>query len=238
MRECIPVEVMFLDREEAKKLHLRKPISEKVEGDVRIVKIGNFDLSACGGFHVENTGEIGVIKIIDMEKIKGNFTRIYYVAGERALKDYRKRVNLLKRLSTTLTTSLDEMEKRILNLLNKVKNQSATVEKLSEEFAKVLSEKLLEKAEKVGEYLLVFYEGVPEVGRFLPKFLADKEGVVLVVKNDKRYDIASSSIDCGDISRKLRERLGGKGGGSVKRATIVCECGFSKVREILKELLI
>jgi len=237
VRECIPVEIVFLDRKEAEKLDLRKPISKKVEGKVRIVKIGDFDLSACGGFHVQNTGNIGIIKVVDVEKVKGNLTRIYYVAGERALKDYERRVSLLKKLSTVLTTSMDEMEKRVMNLLDKVKNQSSIIEKLSEEFARTLSKELLEKAEKLYDFRVVFYEGFPEVGRFLPKFLADVENVILIVKNGDRYDIASSSIDCGDLAKKVLERFEGKGGGGTRRATVVCECGFNEIRKLLEELL-
>jgi len=237
IRKCIPVEILFLDREKAEKLNLRKPISEKVEGKVRIVKIGDFDLSACGGFHVQNTGNIGVVKISDVEKVKGNLTRIYYVATERAIKDYIKRVDILKKLSTILTTSIDEMEKRILNLLDKVKNQNSIIEKLSEEFAKILSRELLTKSEKLGDFQLVFYKGFPEVGKFLPKFLADIKNVILVVKNDNRYDIASSSIDCGKFVKKILEKFEGKGGGGMRRATVVCKCNFDEIKKILEEFL-
>jgi len=238
IKECIPVEVLFLDREEAEKLNLRKPISKKIEGKVRIVKIGDFDLSACGGFHVQNTGNIGIVKVVDTEKVKGNLTRVYYVAGERAIKDYEKRVDLLKKLSVVLTTSMDEMEKRILNLLDKVKSQSSIIEKLSEEFAKTLSKELLTRAEKLNDFQLVFYEGFPEVGRFLPKFLADVENVILIVKNGDRYDISSSSVNCGDLAKKILERFEGKGGGGTKRATVVCKCGFDEMKKVLGELLV
>jgi len=238
IKECIPVEVLFLDREEAEKLNLRKPISEKIKGKVRIVKIGDFDLSACGGFHVQNTGSIGIVKVVDTEKVKGNLTRIYYVAGDRAIKDYEKRVDLLKKLSVVLTTSIDEMEKRILNLLDKVKSQSSTIEKLSEEFAKTLSKELLARAEKLNDFQLVFYEGFPEVGRFLPKFLADVKNVILIVKNGDRYDIASSSVNCGDLAKKILERFEGKGGGGTKRATVVCKCDFDEMKKVLEELLL
>ena len=56
-----PVEARFMTDEEVARLPLRKPVAHK--GPVRIVEVENTDFSACGGTHVFDTGEIGMIKI-------------------------------------------------------------------------------------------------------------------------------------------------------------------------------
>ena len=67
---------------EAEKLPLRKdPVRE---GELRIVEINDYDLSACGGTHVKSTGAIGIIGISGVERFKGGL-RVEFVCGRRAL---------------------------------------------------------------------------------------------------------------------------------------------------------
>ncbi|MFN8586303.1 MAG: alanyl-tRNA editing protein [Candidatus Eisenbacteria bacterium] len=71
---------------------LRKP--PKVEGPIRIVEIPDWDLSACGGTHTRRTGEVGVVKIVGWEKVRGN-VRLAFLCGERALRDHAWRTESL-----------------------------------------------------------------------------------------------------------------------------------------------
>jgi len=73
--------------EEAATLPLRKEPAR--EGELRLIQIGDFDLTPCGGTHAESTGEVGVIAVRSWERAKG-LTRIHFMAGIRALADYRK----------------------------------------------------------------------------------------------------------------------------------------------------
>ena len=76
---------------------LRKPPA--VIGDVRVVEVEGFDWSACGGTHVNRTGEVGLIKIIKWEK-RGAETRVEFRCGQRALNDYRQKNSMVNRLAT------------------------------------------------------------------------------------------------------------------------------------------
>lgn len=64
------------------------------EGPVRLVSIGDLDLSACGGTHVRATGEIGCLFLGRAEKIRGN-TRVEFACGQRAVREARRRSGLL-----------------------------------------------------------------------------------------------------------------------------------------------
>jgi alanyl-tRNA synthetase len=85
-----PVRISFRPAEEANRLELRKPTER--EGDVRLIEIEGFDLSACGGTHVSRTGAIGIIAVRRFERMKG-LTRVEFLCGRRALlaarRDYR-----------------------------------------------------------------------------------------------------------------------------------------------------
>ena len=77
-----PVTVRFASADEARTMGLRK---ESVrEGELRLVDVTDFDLSACGGTHVPRTGTIGVIAVTGTEKFKGGL-RVSFVCGGRAL---------------------------------------------------------------------------------------------------------------------------------------------------------
>ncbi|PLV60110.1 alanyl-tRNA editing protein [Thermotoga sp. KOL6] len=231
VRDCERVEISELTYEEVSELNLRK--LPMVKGKIRVVKIGDFDITACGGFHVENTGEIGLIKIIDSEKVKRTFTRVYFVAGKRALKDYKEKDRILKLLSKILTTSSQELVKRVENLLKSVKEKSTKLDKLSEKYAQLLSKTI--KPEKIGRFDFYFLNKVEE-GKFLPKFLADQENAVIVLEYPDHIEIVSNWVDCREIFKKVKEKMNVKGGSGQKRAAMFVDSPEKAVEEI-KEIL-
>ncbi|HUY14572.1 MAG TPA: DHHA1 domain-containing protein [Terriglobia bacterium] len=77
-----PVEILFRDATEASDMALRKPTQR--QGEVRLIQMADFDLSACGGTHVRSTGQIGLVSVRKVERTKGHL-RIEFVCGGRAL---------------------------------------------------------------------------------------------------------------------------------------------------------
>src|SRR6185436_2275945 len=58
-------------------------------GELRLVEVPDFDLSACGGTHVARTGAIGVIAVTGTEKFKGGL-RLTFVCGGRGVRALRQ----------------------------------------------------------------------------------------------------------------------------------------------------
>jgi alanyl-tRNA synthetase len=87
-----PVERHWVDDEGVKRFALRKP--PVFTGRIRIVEIPGWDVSACGGTHTRRTGEVGVIKIVRWEKVRGTI-RFEFLCGGRALRDYAWRTETL-----------------------------------------------------------------------------------------------------------------------------------------------
>ena len=81
-----PVVVRFASADEARAAGLRK--ESQREGELRLVEVTGFDLSACGGTHVARTGAIGIIAVTGTEKVKGGL-RVSFVCGRRALDQLR-----------------------------------------------------------------------------------------------------------------------------------------------------
>src|SRR5207249_7526657 len=81
------VSVRQVTAEEAAELPLTKDSTR--HGELRLIEIDDFDLTPCGGTHAYRTGEVGMIGVRSWERAKG-LTRIEFVAGGRALADYRR----------------------------------------------------------------------------------------------------------------------------------------------------
>jgi len=99
---------------DADSIHLRKPA--KKTGTIRVVSIGDYDHSACGGTHVRQTGELGAIKIIRTDKVRGHL-RVYYLAGLRALSDHQAKTRILARIQRLVTLPPAEIPDGIESLI-------------------------------------------------------------------------------------------------------------------------
>jgi alanyl-tRNA synthetase len=87
-----PIALHWVDGEGAKRFDLRK--APVVSGLIRIVEIPGWDASACGGTHTRRTGEVGSIKVVRWEKVRGN-VRFEFLCGARALRDHGWRTEMM-----------------------------------------------------------------------------------------------------------------------------------------------
>lgn len=124
-----PVERHWTDSEGVKRFQLRKP--PVVSGPIRVVEIPEWDASACGGTHTKHTGEVGIVKIVRWEKVRGN-VRFEFLCGGRALRDHAWRTEALLEAAKKRTLKdrellahlekaaeeRDELKKRLRELTN------------------------------------------------------------------------------------------------------------------------
>ncbi len=101
-----PVTLRFVSEAEATQLGLRRP--PRRSGTIRVVEVANCDLSACGGTHVRSTAEIGPLVLRRWERTKGQ-VRVEFLAGWRALEDYRWKHALVNEWSGRLTVGDREL---------------------------------------------------------------------------------------------------------------------------------
>jgi len=84
--EDLDIKTYFVPEERIDEVPLRRP--PKKQGLLRVVEVAGFDYSACGGTHCRRSGEVGLIKILGIERIRGR-VRFEFLCGGRALADYR-----------------------------------------------------------------------------------------------------------------------------------------------------
>src|ERR687898_846229 len=144
--------VKFVTAHEAAKLPLRKEPAR--EGELRIIEIKDYDLSACGGTHVDRTGAIGIIVLSAYERFKGGL-RVEFVCGGRALRAYRSLKNSVSGSVRLLSVLPDELPSAIEKLQTAGRSQEKTRDLLNERLALYEAANLSGAAEKIGGVNLV-----------------------------------------------------------------------------------
>ena len=100
-----PISTCELPDAQLENVPLRR--APKVSGLVRVVQIGDYDYSACGGTHLKNSAEVGVLKIFKLERVRGSDTRIFFNCGSRLLSDYRFKHDFIAGLGLRFSTALE-----------------------------------------------------------------------------------------------------------------------------------
>ncbi|HUX14673.1 MAG TPA: alanine--tRNA ligase-related protein [Spirochaetia bacterium] len=110
IREHRAVTDKWVPAEEVHRYPLRRP--PKVSGTIRLVMIDDFDCVACGGVHARNTGEVGLVKCIGVEKIRSHARTIWKI-GDRAYEDYRRKHETVSMLVQELSAQPEEIVERV-----------------------------------------------------------------------------------------------------------------------------
>lgn len=113
-------------------IRTRLPISAE---NIRVVYVGDFDACACGGTHVTGSGQVGLVKINQIDRAHGG-VRVVFRCGGRALKDYRQKERLLSETARTLSQPLTATPAAAIGLIEK----AAGLEKALSETRKALLE--------------------------------------------------------------------------------------------------
>ena len=112
------------------------------DGELRLIEIEGFDLTPCGGTHAYRTGEVGMIAVRSWERAKG-LTRIEFVAGTRALADYRKANKSAREVAALFSTGRDDAPQVAAQMVEEHKEMNRRIRALEEIVAGVEAEKLL-----------------------------------------------------------------------------------------------
>ena len=103
-----PVDVTFEEAESA--AGLRKPSDRG--GTIRVVTIRDIDRSACGGTHVRATGEMGLITIRKVERVR-KAMRVEFLCGGRAVRQARADQSLLSQLAAEFSSPAEDLPRLI-----------------------------------------------------------------------------------------------------------------------------
>lgn len=171
---------------------------KELEGDIRIVEIEDTDICACCAPHVKLTGEIGLIKMLACEKLRGGI-RIEIKCGRRALFDYNERFSNTAKIGDMLSVKYNETAEAVekqLNNFNDIKGQITFLKK------RVIEEKA-KNFNPESDITAEFEDGldIKELQLYSDALFKKAEGIRAVLsKNENGFGFAI----CGD-AQKLDE---------------------------------
>ncbi|MEO1645812.1 MAG: DHHA1 domain-containing protein, partial [Chloroflexota bacterium] len=127
-----PVHSTFVPPDSPRLNDLRRAVKfDKVAGDVRLVDIKDFDLSACAGTHMPSTGMLGILKIISAVNYKGG-SRVSFSVGWEARTQFRLYQNAVDQLNSLLSSGVEDIPARVSQLLDERNFLSKEVDNLRE----------------------------------------------------------------------------------------------------------
>jgi alanyl-tRNA synthetase len=211
--------VRFVSADEAARLPLRK---EPVRGGtLRLVEIGGFDLSACGGTHVSRTGAIGMIAVTNAERFRGG-SRLTFVCGGRASRTFQSYRDAVAGAVRVLSVLPEELPSAIERALSEVKEVRKTVNRLQGALAGHEAARLVAETAPVAGVRVITQaiEGWDAAGlKTIASALLARGNVaaaVLSIGDPIAIVVACSPTigrDAGKALRGLLDRFGGRGGG-------------------------
>lgn len=218
VRENRPVKIRIVAESEVATLPLRRAPTRA--GDLRIVEIADFDVSACGGTHVSQTGAIGQVAVVGTEKVRGG-TRVTFVCGGRALDALRARRDKLAEIGRLLGVAPLDAVSHVERLLGETRERERATRRLRAALAEYQAAAWREQAETIGPFRVVIratdLDGADL--KSLAQAVVAGPGVVAIVTGvgTPVPIVAARSadviFDAGAVVKAVAAALGGRGGG-------------------------
>ncbi len=225
--EGYPVVTEVLPIEEAKKKGAVALFGEKYGDTVRVVEMGDFSMEFCGGTHLDNTAKAGPFRIKSESSIASGVRRIEATVGKATFDTIRRNQQVLFHAAQMLKTSPGELEAKLDQQMNEMKELRHTLEKFKAEASLGEARSFLMSAKDVGglKVLTAQRDGLsPAEMRQMSDFLRDKEPSVVGVLasvNDGRItfqavcgpEAVKRGVKAGELVKSVCAVCGGKGGG-------------------------
>lgn len=205
----LPVVQLLPSEEELERITYRS--KKEIDGQVRLIKVEGIDLCACCGTHTATTGEVGIIKAVNMINYKSG-VRITLQIGRRALIDYREKNDSVYAVSQLLSSKPHEITEGVERLLGQYDSLKAENAALKDR----LLDFIASEAPRDKNYIFEPYLDAAEV-RKLCDILADSRDYAAVFSGcdgeGYKFALAIRNDDVREMGKALCTACNGRGGG-------------------------
>ena len=205
------IEILYPTKEELKDLTYRSKI--EIEGQVRIVNIPGVDICACCGPHVTHTGEIGMVKLLSVEKFREG-VRIEMICGKRVL-DYLNMVNDQNhQISVKLSAKMDKIAQAVERLQEENFRLKGQVGQMVDDMCRKEAERYAGSGS-----VLIFMDGmdVDSVRKLADAVTQTCQGCCAVFSKNAdgsfKYAMGEKDGDLRQFTKEMNAKLNGRGGG-------------------------
>ncbi|MBQ2933630.1 MAG: alanyl-tRNA editing protein [Clostridia bacterium] len=205
----LPVKAYFPTEEELEKTEYRS--KKEIDGAVRLVEIKDTDICACCAPHVKSTGEIGVIKLLDTEKMRGGI-RSVLKCGNFALQDYQNKYENISKISALLSAKQEETADAVQKLEQKCTLANQKVNELKKKMADII----IANTAKDTNCVFVDDFDIKELQLVADGLHKNHRGIKAVFSGkDPNYSFAvcGNDVELQEIFAKFKSRFAVRGGG-------------------------
>lgn len=222
-----PVVTEVMDLQTAKSSGAIGIFDDKYSDKVRVVKAGEYSKELCGGTHIDNTGKIGLFKIISESGIAAGTRRIEAVIGKEAYKLVNEKKELLKEISGKLKCSEKELLNKLEQQVKELKEKDKEIVALKSKFASMGIDDIVACAKSVKDINVIAYElkdvdsdalrDVCEkvrdkVDNSIVLLMSEYAGKVIICAMATKNAV-NKGAHCGKLIKEVSAILGGGGGG-------------------------
>lgn len=258
--EGIALDIREMPIAEAKAMGAMALFSEKYGNTVRVVKVGDFSLELCGGTHVDNTGKIGLFKIVSESSVAAGVRRIEAVTGTNVMSFIDSKLSLIENTAAALkAANSNDIATKAASVMADIKSKEKEIEKLSGVLANIKTQAMLSNAKQVGSLMLVtafIDDTTPDELRSMCDLVKSKGdnyvGVIAGVQKAKGTgnicvccgkQAVTLGAHSGNLAREVARLAGGSGGGKPDSAMAgakdiaALSDAVNKAEEILSSML-
>jgi alanyl-tRNA synthetase len=219
-----PVRAFFPEPGELATLPLRR--QPKVTENIRVVAIGEFDVSPCGGTHCLRSGQVGLVRVTGVERYKGKI-RISFASGRRARDELWAQSDVIRGLSRELTCGPPEVPAALAKLRRELTEAREALGQARTRLAAAAAAELIARTRASAQTLAVqSFDGVDaDFARAVAKRLATEPGLAAIIGaagTEGTHVVVvrgpGVDLDCGALLKRLAASCGGRGGGNPDRA--------------------
>lgn len=231
--ECLPVTATILSLDEAKNRGAIALFGEKYGDEVRMIEVGDFSTELCGGCHVKNSGELGLLYILSESSVAAGVRRIEAVTGFGVLQLIHHQKNMLLGAGQLLKLqNIEDLPQRIEAALQESKAQEKEIHTLQDRLATSICQQQVAKAEEINGIKLSVsscknenmdvlrtvafqYKDLVSNGVAVIANVSGDKGTIFVVCGKEAIE---KGIQAGKLVKEIATIAGGGGGGKPDNA--------------------
>jgi alanyl-tRNA synthetase len=231
------VDANIMSMEEAQKKGAMALFGEKYGNTVRVLSMGDFSTELCGGVHVHNTGDIGLITILSESSLATGVRRIEATTSETAINLLSHRSQLLKKVEGMFQDKEDRAIGKLENLFKELKEKQKEIENLKDKIQASESKDLFNNIETINgiEVAVVEASADSDLRKLSDLFISKHQNGAVVLYNvsgDKatvlvRASKGAQKLNAGDALKEILSVINGRGGGKPDMAQGSGEAGLA-----------
>ena len=210
-----PIETKWVTKEELAQYNLRKDV--KVDEDIRLVIIPDYDYNGCGGTHPTSTGQVGLLKILATEKMKKQI-RVHFVCGNRVLQQLAMRKQVLSDVARQLSAPEEEAADALRKFAKTAKQTEKNLTEAQDALLEFEAKELANETVAVATFENRSIQSLQKLARFITQQNGEAIALLVADNEDKLQFVAARGSEqtksMKDISAAALPLINGKGGGN------------------------